>query len=58
VPATHQDGVTFLMSTFGRIVWLGFLFLTLGGGMFLATWEIPPPTARVERILVVDQFPR
>ncbi|HEX9768784.1 MAG TPA: hypothetical protein VGA50_06380 [Kiloniellales bacterium] len=29
-----------------------------GGGLFLATWEIPPPTTQVEKILPDETFPR
>jgi hypothetical protein len=25
---------------------------------FLATWEIPPPTARVEKVIPNDRLPR
>ena len=28
------------------------------GGAFLATWEIPPPTSRVEKVVSDDRFPR
>ncbi|MGB0670950.1 MAG: hypothetical protein ACPGNT_05600 [Rhodospirillales bacterium] len=30
----------------------------LGGGIFLATWEIPAPTSLVEKTLPDDRFPR
>lgn len=41
----------------------GFVFLLIvlavaGGGMFLATWEIPAPTNNVEKVLPDDKFPR
>ncbi len=29
-----------------------------GGGLFLITWEIPPPTTQVEKILPDESFPR
>jgi hypothetical protein len=29
-----------------------------GGGLFLITWEIPPPTTQVEKILPDASFPR
>ncbi|MGB0684358.1 MAG: hypothetical protein ACPGOV_16760 [Magnetovibrionaceae bacterium] len=29
-----------------------------GGGVFLATWEIPAPTAEVRKVLPDDRFPR
>jgi hypothetical protein len=41
------------------------LFLTIivlgalvGGGAYLATWEIPPPSAKVEKVLSDERFPR
>ena len=34
-------------------------FLSLAGGAaFLATWDIPPPVQKVERVLPDDRFPR
>jgi hypothetical protein len=47
-----------MMSTLNRILLVLVLVAVLGGGVFLVTWEIPPPTARVERILPDDRFPR
>jgi len=29
-----------------------------GGGLFLVTWEIPPPTTQVEKIIPDENFPR
>ena len=46
------------MSTINRVLLVLFLVTALGGTVFLITWEIPPPTARVERVLPDDQFPR
>ncbi|HUC60645.1 MAG TPA: hypothetical protein VMF53_01680 [Alphaproteobacteria bacterium] len=37
------------------------LILVLGvavGAVFLATWEIPAPTAKVERVIPNDRFPK
>ena len=35
------------------------LLVTLvGGGIFLATWEIPAPSATVEKTIPDDRFPR
>lgn len=34
------------------------LALVVGGAAFLATWDIPPPTATVEIVLPDDRFPR
>jgi hypothetical protein len=46
------------MSIISRIVVAVLLAVVLGGTVFLVTWDIPPPTARVERVLPNDQFPR
>jgi hypothetical protein len=38
-----------------------FMILALavaGGGVFLATWDIPPPASSVERVLPDDRFPQ
>ncbi len=29
----------------------------VGGAVFLATWEIPAPSAPVEKVMPDDQFP-
>lgn len=29
-----------------------------GGGLFLATWDIPAPQAPVEKVIPNDRFPR
>jgi hypothetical protein len=46
------------MSTINRILVAVLVVLVLGGTVFLVTWEIPPPTARVEHVLPAQQFPR
>jgi hypothetical protein len=30
----------------------------VGGAVFLATWDIPPPTARQEIVIPDDRLPR
>jgi hypothetical protein len=46
------------MSTINRFLLVLLLVLGLGGAVFLVTWDIPPPTSRVERLLPDNQFPR
>jgi hypothetical protein len=46
------------MRRVGRALWIVVLLAILGGGVFLATWDIPPPTATVETTLPNDQFPQ
>jgi hypothetical protein len=41
-----------------RALWIVIVLAILGGGAFLATWDIPPPTATVETVLPDDQFPQ
>lgn len=46
------------MSTINRLFLVLLLVMVLGGTVFLVTWEIPPPTARVERVVPDATFPR
>lgn len=46
------------MAKLGGLLLLMVLVLVLGGAAFLAVWDIPPPTASVERTLPDDRFPR
>ena len=46
------------MATINRLLLVLLLFTVLGGTVFLVTWDIPPPTARVERVVPDDTFPR
>ncbi|MEM7169655.1 MAG: hypothetical protein AAF530_05770 [Pseudomonadota bacterium] len=32
--------------------------LLASGGLFLLTWDIPPPTTTVEKVIPDDQFPK
>ena len=34
------------------------LLILVGGAVFLATWDIPPPSAVVEKEIPDDRFPR
>jgi len=46
------------MAKLGGIFLLTLLALALGGTAFLAVWDIPPPTAKIEQTLPDDSFPR
>jgi hypothetical protein len=46
------------MSAINRILLVVLLIVVLGGAAFLVTWEIPAPTARIERVIPDDQLPR
>lgn len=34
------------------------LLAVIGGGVFLATFDLPAPKARVEKVISDDRFPR
>ncbi len=46
------------MSKIYLIIFLMLLAIVVGGAAFLATWDIPPPTDRLEKVLPNDRFPR
>ncbi len=46
------------MFRIGHLVLLALVVLAVGATAFLAMWDIPPPSALVERTLPDDQFPR
>lgn len=41
-----------------RILVAMVIVIVLGGGAFLAMWNIPAPVAEVEKVLPDDRFPR
>lgn len=48
---------TDIMKTFSKFLFV-LVLLTLGGaGIFLATWDIPAPTAPVVKTISNDRFP-
>jgi len=46
------------MSKAHYIVLIITLLAVVGGTVFLATWDIPPPSERVEKVLPDERFPR
>lgn len=46
------------MKKLSRLILILVVLLIAGGGVFLATWEIPAPTETIERDLPDDRFPR
>ncbi len=44
--------------SFARVMTIIFFLLLVGGIVFLLTWDIPAPTAPVERVIPNDRFPR
>jgi hypothetical protein len=45
------------MNTLLRIGLVALLLLIVGGGVYLATWDIPAPKNHVEKIIPDDRFP-
>lgn len=43
------------LTKFLLIVWA---LVLIGGGVFLATWDIPAPKERVEKVIPNDRFPK
>jgi hypothetical protein len=46
------------MNKIASIIIIGALIVLFGGGLFLATWEIPVPAMEIERTISNDRFPR
>ena len=46
------------MPSFRRSLFLSLAVVILGGVIFLATWEAPPPTVQVEVVIPDDQLPQ
>ncbi|MEM9682926.1 MAG: hypothetical protein AAF942_06655 [Pseudomonadota bacterium] len=46
------------MNRFTLTILVVFIALVAGGAVFLATWEIPPPSKPVEKVLDDGRFPR
>ncbi len=46
------------MSKASLIVFAIFVALVVGGGIFLAAWDIPAPLTRIEKVVPNDRFPK
>ncbi|HEY4136759.1 MAG TPA: hypothetical protein VGO34_16265 [Alphaproteobacteria bacterium] len=44
------------MGLLPRIIIAGFIIVLVGFGVFLATWDMPPPTAAVDKVLPNDRL--
>jgi len=44
------------MSKLARVVILLFVLVIVGAGIFLATWNIPAPSAPVEKVIPNDRL--
>ena len=34
------------------------LAVVVGGGVFLAMWDVPPPSAKIEKVIPDERLPR
>jgi len=46
------------MAKLGGLLFVTLMVLLLGGTAFLAVWDIPPPTSKIEQTLPDNTFPR
>lgn len=46
------------MSTIQRLLLLVTVLVVVGGVVFLMTWDIPPPTAHIERVIPDEELPK
>lgn len=46
------------MSKLLRFVVAVIAVIVIAGGAYLATWDPPPPTAKVEKVISNDRVPR
>ncbi|WP_417789232.1 hypothetical protein [Terasakiella pusilla] len=46
------------MKALSKFLLVLILLVLAGAGVFLATWDIPAPTAPVEKTIPDDRFPR
>ncbi len=47
-----------IMNRVAQYVIVAALAILIVGGVFLATWDIPAPTVKVEKVVPDDRFPR
>lgn len=46
------------MSKLAGVLVVLMLAAVVGGGAFLAAWDVPPPSARVEKAIPDERLPR
>ena len=46
------------MRNISRLAAILLVAALVGGAVFLATWDIPAPTAKIEKVLTDERFPR
>ncbi len=46
------------MKKLPRLVFFAVVALIVGGAVFLATWDMPAPVSKVEKVIPDGRFPR
>ena len=46
------------MKKLSTLVFILIIAIIVGGGAFLATWDIPAPVNKIERTIPDDKFPK
>lgn len=46
------------MKNLSTLVFITVVAIVVGGGVFLATWDIPAPVNNIERTIPDDKFPK
>ena len=46
------------MRSLSRIIMFFLVTMIVGGVVFLATWDIPAPITKIEKVIPDDRFPR
>ncbi|MBD87556.1 MAG: hypothetical protein CMM34_04785 [Rhodospirillaceae bacterium] len=55
----HQVHTTpvLAMKALYRLLGIALVFFLIGGTIFLFTWDIPPPSAPIEKVIPNERFP-
>jgi hypothetical protein len=58
VSRSHNEGYQQSMSKIAGMLVVLVLAVVVGGGIFLATFDLPPPSAKIEKVIPDDRLPR
>ncbi len=47
----------FIMRVFYRLFGIVLTLFLIGGAVFLLTWDIPPPSAPIKKVIPNERFP-
>jgi hypothetical protein len=55
---SHNKVINGPMSKIAGMLVVLVLAVVVGGGVFLATFDLPPPSAKIEKVIPDDRLPR